>query len=231
MYPTTNKLCMWTGLAGALLFFLGLVIAGFFPPPSPSLDADAIAAIYRDDTTNIRIGTLLVMISGVLAIAPVPVIAGYVRRIEDPEMPTMSYLVLLGGLINVLVFIFPGLLFLITSFRPERPPEITLLMNDFSWFITVLAWPGAFIQCLATGIAILRNPTQTLLPRWMAYFNLWAAASFLPGSLLPFFKTGPFAWDGLFPFWIPAVLFSAWYVVMLIAINKAIDRDPRRASN
>ncbi len=225
MYPATNKLMMWAGLAGALLFFVGLVIAGFFPPPSPSLGAAEIAAIYQANTTNIRIGTLIVMISGVFALAPVPVIAGFVRRLEDPEMPVMSQLVLLGGLINVLVFIFPGLLFIITSYRPDRPADITLLMNDFSWFITVLAWPGAFVQCLATAIPILRNPTQDLLPRWMAYFNLWAALLFLPSCLMPFFKNGPFAWNGLFAFWIPGTLFFAWYIVMLVVINQAIDRD------
>ena len=228
MHTATNKLCMWLGLAGALLFFIGLVIAGFFPPPAPSLGAAEIAAIYQANITNIRIGVLIIMISGVFALAPVPVIAGFVKRIEGSEMPTMTYLVLLGGLTNVLVFIFPGLLFIVTAYRPDRPPEITLLMNDFSWFITVLAWPGAFIQCVATATAILRSPTQTLLPRWLAYFHLWAAVLFLPSSLMPFFKTGPFAWNGLFAFWIPGTLFFAWYIVILVVFLKAIDRDAAR---
>ena len=52
-----------------------------------------------------------------------------------------------------------------------------------------------------------------------------AVPSFVPD---PFFKTGPFAWNGMFSFWIPGTLFFAWYVVMLVTISKAIDRDALR---
>ena len=61
-----------------------------------------------------------------------------------------------------------------------------------------------------------------MLPRWLAYFNLWVAFLFVPGGLILFFKTGPFAWNGVFTFWLPLSIFSLWFIVMFVALRKSI---------
>lgn len=41
--------CAWSGAAFCVVFGIGfLVLARFVPPPSPALDAAAIAALYAD---------------------------------------------------------------------------------------------------------------------------------------------------------------------------------------
>ena len=44
----------------------------------------------------------------------------------------------------------------------------------------------------------------------------------LHGGMLTFFKTGPFAYDGLFVWWIPFTFFFGWFPVMFFVIRKAI---------
>ena len=102
-------------------------------------------------------------------------------------------------------------------------------MNDFSWILLVLPFPPAFMQNVAIAIAIFKDKaTKPLLPRWLAYFNLWVAVGFVPACTLVFFKQPPFSWEALFPFWIPATVFGAWFVVITVVLLKAIDTDYER---
>jgi hypothetical protein len=76
------------------------------------------------------------------------------------------------------------------------------------------------------GLAILKHAARNpVFPRWAGFFNLWSALIFLPGSLLPFFKAGPFACNGLLAFWLPGTIFGIWYIVMQVLVLKAIDGE------
>jgi hypothetical protein len=95
------------------------------------------------------------------------------------------------------------------------------------------AYPPVLLQALAIGLCILRDKSPRLrFPRWVGFGNFWAAILFLPGALLPFFQTGPFTWKGLIGFWLVAVVFFGWIVLMwlmtlrAIRISEAIEREP-----
>lgn len=64
-------------------------------------------------------------------------------------------------------------------------------------------------------------------------YSLWVAV-LLPASMILFFKSGPFAWTGVIGFWIPAVVFGTWYLVMtpllLRAIKQEADEDLKEIS-
>ena len=47
----------------------------------------------------------------------------------------------------------------------------------------------------------------------------------MPAVLIPFFKTGAFAWHGAMEFWLAAVVFFGWVVVMTIVMFGAIRRQ------
>ena len=82
------------------------------------------------------------------------------------------------------------------------------------------------MQNIAIGAAIVGDKSANpIFPRWVGFFNFWVAILFIPGALIPFFKSGPFAWNGLFSFWIPATVFGVWFIVMLTMLLKAIDRQ------
>jgi hypothetical protein len=46
-----------------------------------------------------------------------------------------------------------------------------------------------------------------------------------PGAILQFFKDGPFAWNGIFVFWIPATVFVIQFVVNVVYLLKAIKNE------
>jgi hypothetical protein len=67
------------------------------------------------------------------------------------------------------------------------------------------------------------------MPRWVGFMNLWVAVLFIPGGFLTFFKTGPFAWNGVFVYWIPLVVFLGWYLVMVVLLRQGALRAARAA--
>ena len=66
---------------------------------------------------------------------------------------------------------------------------------------------------------------KNTLPIRFAVLMIMTGGAFVPGGLLTFFKTGPFAWDGLFVWWIPFVIFFAWYVLMFIVMVGVVKRQ------
>ena len=50
---------------------------------------------------------------------------------------------------------------------------------------------------------------------------IWVLLGQLPGQLLFFFKTGPFAWNGLFAFYLPMTVFFVWFIAAFYVMRKA----------
>ena len=90
------------------------------------------------------------------------------------------------------------LLFIGGQFRPERPAELTKLVNDLSYVMLILPWPPILGQLGALVVAIFNDRnSEPVFPRWLGYFDLWVGFLLLPASMIIFFKTGPFAWTGI----------------------------------
>ena len=226
---TLQKACAWSGMVGVVLFFLGFLFAGFIPPPSPSLSQEQVVAHYQQHAFGIRAGMVLMMISGMFIPPLVGLISAQLKRI--PGLPAaLNYAQISAGTAGSIFFFVPPVLFIATAFRPERSPELTYLMNDLSWIMAVIPWPPAFIQNVVIGLAVLsdRGP-RPVFPRWVAFVNFWVAMGFIPGGLLAFFKHGPFAWNGVFVFWLAASVFIAWFVVMTVALLQAIRQQEGEA--
>jgi hypothetical protein len=221
-----QKICAYCGIPAMAVFFIGMAIMTFIPPLSPALSPDQVAEVYRTYTTQIRAGGVMVATSAMPAILFFAAVSMQLRALEGTGRPVLAYAQMIAGAANIQFFIMPGLLWCIAAFRPERNPEILSALNDIAWIVAILPWPITMVQMIICGLAILehseRNP---IFPRWVGFFNLWGAVTFLPGALLPFFKTGPFAWNGLLSFWVPGTIFGLWYIIMQITIVKAINRE------
>jgi hypothetical protein len=220
-----QRACTWSGIVGVSLFFLALICAHFLPPPSPSLDQDAVVAIYQQHTNGILVGMLMMMVSGMFIMPLVGVISAQIKRISGIS-PALVYAQISAGTVGAVFFFVPALLFIVTAFRPERPAELTYLMNDFCWIGAVLPFPPTFMQNIIIAVSILsdRSP-QPIFPRWLAYANIWISIGLLPTLLLPFFKRGPFAWNGILVFWLDATVLGIWFIIMTVTLLKAISRE------
>ena len=221
-----QMLCAWSGPVLLVTFMIGLwFIAGYVPPMSPALSADQVAAIYRENTTMIRIGMLFLIGSCGLAGAWVSVITVQMKRIEGAR-PVLAYTQLGTGAVGIFLFLLPAMFWTIAAFRPDRDPQLIMLLNDVGWFILVMPFGPPVVQNFAIGLAVLADKSpRPVFPRWIGFFNIWAAVLFIPGGMITFFKHGPFAWDGLLAFWMPLSVFGAWFLAMFVALRSAIRQD------
>jgi hypothetical protein len=220
----SQKLCLWGGPAAMILFIIGFVlVGGLVPPPAPSDNATKIARFYADNRTGIRAGLALTMVAGALTAPFVAVITLQMRRIEG-EFSPFALTQFGTGMLGVLLFSLPVMIMQAAVFRPDRDPQIILAIHDIGWIMLIGTYCCVFVQCLAVGACIFSDAAERIYPRWLGYFNIWVALLFLPGSLLYFFKTGPFAWNGLFVWWIPLSVFFGWFVVMFVMTMKSLNR-------
>lgn len=230
MNMRNQMLCTWSGPVFVAGFTVGFwFLAHYLPPPSPNVSATDIAALYQQHTGQIRLGMFLMMACSALVAPFVAVISVQMKRMEDGA-GVLTYTQLSAGTVGILFLILPALLWTVAAFRPERDPNLILLLNDMGWIFFLMPFGTFVIQNLAIGIAILANSGPQIFPRWAGYFNLWVAVLFIPGGLLTFFKTGPFAWDGLFVFWVPLVVFLLWYGAMFVLLRQAIAKSSPTAA-
>lgn len=222
----SQTICILSGPIGFLMFGLGIwPLAHFLPPLAPSATAEDIAGIYQANTLGIRLGAVLVMLGASLFAPFFAQISVLMKRMEGDAAP-WALTQLVSGTVVVVAFFLAPLIFSVAAFRPERAPEATQLINDLGWITLVIPVLPAVIQTLAIGFAIFgdKNP-RPVLPRWFGFFSLWVAVLFLPGCLAAMFKTGPFAWNGLLAFWVPAVIVGLWSNVMAFLMLAAVGRQ------
>lgn len=209
-------LCIGIGWAG---------FARFVPPPLPTADASQIAAIFANHQMRILFGCVLTAFgAGGPLLVFFTTISAIMSRMER-GLPVLTYAQMICGAFTGIVMMVSAFVWITAAFRPERNPEITQALNDFAWLFVLSPFSFGVLQNCAIGMAILddRSP-QPLYDRWVAYFNFWTAFLYIPAGLIPFFKSGPFAWNGLLAFWLVLVVFGAWTAIMPMTTLKAIQR-------
>jgi hypothetical protein len=98
-------------------------------------------------------------------------------------------------------------------------------LYDLGWLFFDLTFVFSLLQSVALGTAILIDRReQPLFPRWVAYLCFLTAAVYVPLGLIPFVRTGPFAWHGLLNFWAVFVMFFVLIVVVTPYAFRALRR-------
>lgn len=223
--PGVLKFGAWSGIIFIVLCAFGwVVLAKYIPPPSPQDSAEEIAARIADNRDGIRAGMILVMFSAVFLAPFAALISIQMRRIEG-RSALLAWTQFGLGAILVLAFIYLAFFWQAATFR-DRPADDIQLVNDMAWIPFIGLTATAAMQSAVFGLAILMDRrTRPIFPRWLGYFNLWAAMLFCPGSFNVFFKSGPFAWNGLMAYYVPLIVFAAWMIVNSWALLKAVDHQ------
>jgi hypothetical protein len=225
MNPTVQRALLYCGPALMGVFFLGVIVAHWFPPPSPNDSASEVARFYQDHTTGIRVGALLIGFAGALFGPFVAVISAQMKRVEGLYSP-LAYAQLAMGALGTAFFTIPTFFWMAAAFQPDRDPEITQALHAAGWLPLVAAIFPAIVQNTMIAIAAFTDRrADPVFPRWVGYFNIWVALLFFPSGLVLFFKTGPFAWNGIFTFWLAATVFTIWLWTMFFVLRRAIAQQ------
>jgi uncharacterized membrane protein len=217
----------WAGLAWALLFFVGMVpLAHWIPLPSPHDTAAQVAHMYRSRTDGIRAGLALIFTGTIGYIMFSAAIASQCRRIKGA--PTALRYAQVGSLgACVILIVLPIIIWWTAAYRPyTRSAASIQLLNDLGWIGLIVGFVPFVAWVWSVALAILSDEDeQPLYPRWAGYLSLLLGTLQIPPVLLVFFKTGPFAWNGLMSWWVPATDFFTFVIVMLVLTLRAIKRE------
>ncbi|WP_099023637.1 hypothetical protein [Mycolicibacterium palauense] len=220
------RVALWTVCLYVGFGLLGFaVFAGFWPPPSQDLDAASIAAYFREHETAIRVGMVFMVVGAPCYYTWSIALSKIISRMEGPMGP-LSMTELIGGLMTAVVTAVPAVVWQTAAFRSEaRSPETVQTLYDFGWLFFDLTFMFSFLQSVALGIAILmdRRPVP-LFPRWVGYVCFLTAAVYVPLTLVPFARTGPFAWHGVLNFWAVFVMFFVLIAVLTPYAFRALRR-------
>jgi len=225
MNARAQRLCAWSGVVCLVTFFLGFwVIAGFIPPPSPKLTGEQLSDLFTGDKVRIRIGMIVSIFASALLASWAAAISTQMRRMEGTHS-ALAYTNLAVGALFVLEFIFSLVIWESMTYRP-RDPQVLLAMNDTAWLLFVCITSTPMLQATVMGIAVLSDRSaQPVFPRWAGYLDFWVAVLFVPGTVAVFFQDGPFAWNGLFTWYLPLAVFTVWMVVNTKLTLEAVRRE------
>ena len=220
------RLCTWAApvfLAGFIIFW---AILGFnLPPIDPGMSLSDLHAHYVDNNLRIRVAMVFSVFFGPFYFVFSAVVSRIMQKIEVGEGP-LPVVEQMGGAITTVVILVGCICWLTAAHRiDQRTPEMIRQLHDFGWLFFDTTYMATSLQMLATAIVILGDKrSEPLLPRWLAWYSIFTAAVFIPDTLLPFFFTGPFAWNGLINYWLGFNAYFLWIVLFCIYIFKAITR-------
>lgn len=217
---------VWSGVIFFVLFFLACwPLAQFIPPPSPTLSGEELVAKYQDNITLVRMAMPVGLIAAVFAIPWTAVIALQIVRIEG-KVPVLGLTSLGAGIANAVAFYLVFVIWAPAFYRMDRSPELIMLINDMAWLEFVMVFPPFALQIVCIALAgFMDKSPKPIFPRWFCFLNLWVALMVVPGGLAIFFKTGPFAWNGLLAFWLPVTVFTIYFSAIIPLLLKGIKRQ------
>ncbi|MCQ4121358.1 hypothetical protein [Rhodococcus tibetensis] len=228
----------WTPLIYLVVFGIGWLIFGhFFPPFSPADSAQEIADQFMERRVPILFGSVLIMVATMILMPMSALLVMIIRKIEG-QTGVLTLIMAFTTTTYMVMNFFVPFGFALATFRPDRNPELVQFAGDFAFMQFMGGIPMFWMFWVVAAIAsfISSRTPDPVFPRWFGYFNVWCALLYIPELLIFFFKTGPFAWDGVVGFWIPAVVFIAWFVVTAFVCRNVVRRpdwapSPARSDN
>lgn len=205
-------------------------LIGTLPLPPATMTAAEIAQFYSDHSLRIRLGAAICSWTSAFLIPVCLVISVQMARLEK-GVAIWAILQLIGSAFTSLFVVLPPLLWGIAAFSPDRPPEVTRLVHESANLIFATATQYVIFQMVAITVISLRRTSVAFspFPRWFGFFTIWtilitevAVAGYLT-------RTGPFAWNGLFVFWIPLALGSFWLIMMAVMMLRALKHQRAHA--
>ena len=226
-----RRAAIWTGVASIVLFGIGWVaLMQFLPPLAPSRSAHSIAAHFAAHRDGIRLGAVLMIISAMLWIPWAAAIAAPMRRLEG-DHATLAPTQVASAAVGAAVIIVGLLCWVVAAFRPGRSLSEIQMLSDMGFIFTIMPFAIFVVWNAALGLAIFGDDRpDPAYPRWAGYFCMWMAFLYIPGGALAFFHTGPLAWNGLLAFFVPAIAFFIWIIVMTVLALRNL-RDTARDSS
>jgi hypothetical protein len=227
MDKNTQLTYLWCGPAVTVLFGFGFVfLAGMVPPPGPDLSALEIQAFYQAHPMRTGIAMILMMASmGMLALWGTALALRL--RIVEGDFPVLTCAQLVNVAVGVTIVVLIPMIWAAAAFRADTSsPEVIQTINDVGFFLLMAPWPPFSFWICSHSWAVFRDRRAVPeYPKWVGFLGLWVAVVFIPASCVLIFKSGPFAWHGIFGFYLPLSAFFIWEITVTIFAIKAVMKS------
>lgn len=225
-----QSILLWTApFVGALFLLAYFLFPAFSPPLSPTLSPDEVAAFFRANVSAILGVVILCNLLGA-SLAPLfAVIATQMSRIGNSSAVfTYAYIIAAG--IGTTSFILADYCWGVAAFRPDRDPQLISLLNDMAWFLFTAPVGAIIVQNLCFALSVyLDRRAEPVFPRWVAHFNIAAAALMIPSAFSLLYKTGPLAWNGSLSFTLRLATFAIYVAVMFVVLLRVVGKQNENA--
>lgn len=225
MTISTNaqRILVWWALAFLVIFALAWAfLIQMMPTPPADLTSAQVAALYTNRAPTMRLGCAIAAWSSGFMLPLSVVIAVQMARLEK-GVPIWAILQLVGGIMMSIFLVLPPDFWGAAAFHPDRAADATALMNDLANLTLVTTDQYYMFQMVPIAIIALTTAQRdSAFPRWVGYATIWAGLIFEVGPFGFLFKTGVFAWNGLFVYWFPLSAFGIWIGIMAWSLLRAI---------
>ena len=220
------KLLAWCGpIFMAVFFYFWGILCHNMPPIGADVTPAQIAAHYLENNLALRVGMSVCMVGAAFYMAWGCAVARVMRRIEGPD-GLLSSLEMMGATITVCPLLIACGIWLTAAMEASiLTPELIHTLYYMGWMIIDLAYMVTTFQIFAICVVFLRDTrAEPLMPAWVCWWGFFTCATFFPVSLIPFFKTGPFAFQGVFNFWVAFFAWYAWVFATSFYVIRAVGR-------
>jgi hypothetical protein len=222
----TQLVALWIAPVSALVLLIAfLAFPGFRPPMSPGWTADEVASFYRDNTAWIRFSMVTFNLCGIMLLPFFCVVVVQMKRMAN-QSTAFAYCYLSAVVSGATVFALADIFFAVAAFRPERDPDLIMLLNDLGWMVFIAPVGMIVAQNLMLALAVYHdNGPNRVFPRWVGHVSLLTALAMVPSACAAVTTRGPLAWDGAVSFWLRNGSYGAFIVIMFFVVRAAVHRQ------
>lgn len=222
----TQLVALWIAAASALILLIAFIaFPGFWPPMSPQLTADQVASFYRNHTAWIRFSMVTFNLCGIMLLPFFCVIVVQMKRMAT-QSQVFAYCYLSAVVSGATLFALADIFYAVAAFRPERDPDLIMLLNDLGWMVFIAPVGMIVAQNLMLALAVYHdNGPNPVFPRWVGHLSLLTMFAMVPSACAVVVPNGPLAWDGAVSFWLRNGAFATFIVVMFFVVRAAIHRQ------
>lgn len=218
----------WAAASGILFEITYAIFYGYFghnlPPVSASLSAPDLAAFYVANHWPILFGESMAAFVGILWVPWTAQLTAVMLRIEG-DTPVLTLVQLIGGILTAWVVVFCPSIWAACAFRTDIDANTLRGINDLGYIMFNITYMGTTLQAVAAGIVGLADKSaRPLFPRWVSWLAIVAGLSFIPITIMPFFKSGPWSWSGSINFWAWFGTYFAWITTMSWYMTADVSR-------
>jgi hypothetical protein len=223
----SQKLGLWCTWVFAALTVIGwLGIAHFYAPFPADAGVDATKAWFTEEH---RMGTIIgctifYIAAGLLT--PGSIQFGIMLSKIEGRYPLWSITAGVCGIFISLIIFFNACAWIVCAYRVETGADVIQSWYDWSWFAFLLGWIYLAIEMIATAVVELMDTREEpMIPRWFTWLTFAGAASLITAAGPAFFKSGPFAYHGLFGFYLPMVVWGTYLIGTTLFMYRELSRE------